>query len=194
MKLDRRVWQVGTGDDARPYADWMLKNDVVAIGSGWAGPWPSEDYGPAHELRRFAEYAQAGDLVIAKHGKRLAMGIGVLGPYESDEDQDDIEGWDLCHIRRVRWLSKREHRFKRLALSQGRFSGCDDRDVLLGSTHNRRQPPSSTYRRKLRAAGSGCARLVRLARLPTTLHSSSRRADSFASLDRLCGQQQGRPT
>ena len=155
MKLDRRVWQVGTGGDARPYAEWMLKNDVVAIGSGWAGPWPSEDCGPAHELRRFAEDAQAGDLVIAKHGKRLAMGIGVLGPYEFDADQDDIEGWDLCHIRRVRWLSKSEHRFKRLALSQGRFSGCNDRDVLAWvartiATADLRPPD----RRRLRALPS----------------------------------------
>jgi hypothetical protein len=108
----------------------MLENDVVAIGSGWAGPWPNEDYGAAHDLRRFAEYANRGDLVIAKHGKRRALGIGVLGDYQFDEDQDDIEGWDLCHLRRVRWLPKTEHRFKRLALSQGRFTGCNDRGVL----------------------------------------------------------------
>ncbi len=135
----------------------MLENDVVAIGSGWAGPWPSENYGPAHELRRFAEYAEAGDLVIAKHGKRLAMGIGVLGPYEFDADQDDIEGWDLCHIRRVRWLSKTEHRFTRLALSQGRFSGCNDHDVLvwvartIGTADLR--PPDRSELRALPALG-----------------------------------------
>ena len=68
--------------------------------------------------------------MIAEHGKQLAVAIGVLGPYESDEDRDDVEGSDLCHIRRVRWLSKSEHRFKWVAVSQGRFSGCNDRDVL----------------------------------------------------------------
>ena len=176
MKLDRRVWQVGTGGDARPYAEWMLENDVVAIGSGWAGPWPSEEYGPAHELRRFAEYAQAGDLVIAKHGKRLAMGIGVLGPYEFDEDQDDIEGWDLCHIRRVRWLSKSEHRFKRLALSQGRFSGCNDRDVLAWvartiATADLRPPDRRSFEH-YRASGHGS---TPVSCRPTFVGSSSRR-------------------
>jgi hypothetical protein len=145
VKLDRRVWQVGTGGDARPHAEWMLENDVVAIGSGWAGPWPSEEYGPAHELRRFADYAQTGDVVIAKREMQLAVGIGVLGPDESDEDQDDIEGWDLVSHPPSALVVEERAPFQAARPLNGRFSGCNDRDVPgLGRTHNRRRRPSST--------------------------------------------------
>jgi hypothetical protein len=149
-----------------------------------------EDCSTPHELRRFAEYADPGGVVIAKHGRHVAEAGGVPGPHEPDEGTNDVEGWDMCHIRRVRWLSKREHRFKRPAPYHGRLSGCDDRDVLpwgertIADTHLR--PP---HRCKLRAGrGLGRARPVRLARVPTPLHSSSGRAGSLASLDGPCGQ------
>lgn len=47
---DRSGLQVGTGDSGRPYFEWMLQSHVIAIGiaiaigSGWARPWRSDDY------------------------------------------------------------------------------------------------------------------------------------------------------
>ena len=39
VTLHARVWQVRTGDDARSYGDWMLKNDALAF-NGLATSWP----------------------------------------------------------------------------------------------------------------------------------------------------------
>jgi hypothetical protein len=108
----------------------MHRNKVIAIGPGSAGRWPNGDYGDASELHSFAEHPQVGDLVVAKHGKRTALAIGVLGPYDFDEDLDDIEGWDLCHFRRVNWLPVEPEEFRGLVLAQSRFSGCRQREVV----------------------------------------------------------------
>jgi len=123
------VWQVGTGDDARPYAAWMLEHNLVAVGSGWAGRWPNAKYGPSPALRSFAEDARPGDLVIAKHGTQTALALGVLGGYDFDKDLE-TEDWDLCHFRRVRWLTHEEHHFNRRALARARFCRCKDPEAL----------------------------------------------------------------
>jgi hypothetical protein len=124
------VWQVGSGDDARPYIKWMRDNQLVAIGPGWAGRWPSTGYGSGAYVRRFAEKPCEGDLVVAKQGRHTALAIGVLGPYDFSSDLDDIEGWDLCHFRRVLWLTENEHHFGRAVFAVDRFSQCHDTDVL----------------------------------------------------------------
>jgi hypothetical protein len=110
----------------------MLDCEIVAIGPGWAGKWPNAEYGKAPEIRCFAEGAHAGDLVVAKQGRHRALAIGVLGEYDFNEDLDDIEGWDLCHFRPVRWLARQEqeHRFESRVFIVGRFSRCVQKDVV----------------------------------------------------------------
>lgn len=132
MTLLVPVWQVGTGDSGRPYIQWMLKHDVVAIGSGWGGAWPSEDYegAEAGRIRRFADEAKRGELVVARQGTRKALAVGVLGKYAFDGDLDDIEGWDLCHTRSVRWLARESKHFERAALARDPFCRCWDGEVL----------------------------------------------------------------
>jgi hypothetical protein len=116
------IWQIGTGDGARPYEQWMIDHDIALIGSSWAGRWPNEDYGPEPAIRRFAEDVRAGDLVVAKRGRREALAVGVLGEYDFSEDLDDVEGWDMGHFRRVRWLVVRRHRFVAPLLARDRFA------------------------------------------------------------------------
>src|SRR4051794_10595527 len=93
------IWQIGTGDDSRPYEDWMIEHKVALIGSSWAGRWPNEDYGDERAIRLFAERAQEGDLVVAKRGRHRTFAVGVLGPYDFDANLDDVEGWDMGHFR-----------------------------------------------------------------------------------------------
>ncbi|MGH2947122.1 MAG: hypothetical protein ACRDPC_12845 [Solirubrobacteraceae bacterium] len=124
------VWQIGTGDAARPYAQWLFEHQVAAVGPGSGGAWPRTDYEYAPGVRGFAGEAKPGDLVIARHGVRLALGVGVLGKYAFSEDLDDVEGWDLCHYRRTRWVATEPHRFARRVLAMDRFIGCADPEVL----------------------------------------------------------------
>ena len=114
------IWQIGTGDDSRPYHQWMIEHQIALIGSSWAGRWPNPDYGPEPAIRCFVEDAQVGDLVIAKRGRRQALAVGVLGPYDFSADLDDVEGWDMGHFRRVRWLSTTPHRFTATRLRRRR--------------------------------------------------------------------------
>ena len=118
------IWQIGTGDDSRPYHQWMIEHQIALIGSSWAGRWPNPDYGPEPAIRCFVEDAQVGDLVIAKRGRRQALAVGVLGPYDFSADLDDVEGWDMGHFRRVRWLSTTPHRFAAPVFARSRFSRC----------------------------------------------------------------------
>lgn len=46
-----------------------------------------------------------GDVVILRVGTRTILGVGqVVGPYDWRDEFGDIDGWDLQHVRRVRWL------------------------------------------------------------------------------------------
>jgi predicted Mrr-cat superfamily restriction endonuclease len=46
-----------------------------------------------------------GDLVILRLGALKVVAVGeVVGGYEWCEEFGDIEGWDMQHVRRVRWL------------------------------------------------------------------------------------------
>ena len=46
------------------------------------------------------------DIVVLKMGRQYAHGIGVVGNYEYVDEFNDIDGWDLGHARRVRWLHR----------------------------------------------------------------------------------------
>jgi hypothetical protein len=118
------IWQIGTGDESRPYHQWMIDHQIALIGSSWAGRWPNDDYGKAPAIRCFAEDAKAADLVVAKRGLYRALAVGVLGPYDFSDALDDIEGWDMGHFRRVRWLSTTPYTFSAPVLAQSRFARC----------------------------------------------------------------------
>lgn len=110
----RTIWQQAAGDTDRDYSDLCRRWDVILVGPGQAGPWPGcidqlrADGRSARKLtsmRRFAEEMQEGDLVVLRSGTTHVLGVGeVVGGYEWSEAFGDVDGWDLEHVRRTRWL------------------------------------------------------------------------------------------
>lgn len=127
--LDRRLWQIGTGNEARPYFDRMLEDQVALLGSGTGGPWP-DAYRTDRAIKPFAQTAQIGDLVVARQGLRRALGIGVMGGYGWSQAFSDVEGWDLQHFRPTRWLVTEERHFQRNVFARQRFCRSHDPEVL----------------------------------------------------------------
>jgi hypothetical protein len=129
---DRTIWQQAAGDTDRDYSDLCLKWDVILNGPGYAGPWPDyakplldDKWSPRKvtDLRRFAEEMKEADLVVLRIGTGTVLGVGqIVGPYEWSDEFGDVDGWDLQHVRRVRWLwqSRSAPRtFDTYALKQG---------------------------------------------------------------------------
>lgn len=110
----KTIWQQAAGEHPRDYSGVCLKWGVILNGPGWAGKWPEcaaalrEDGITSKkitDLRRFSEQMQDGDLVVLRTGTSKVFGVGmVIGGYEWRHEFGDIDGWDLQHIRRVRWL------------------------------------------------------------------------------------------
>ena len=110
----KTIWQQAAGDTDRDYSDLCLRWDVILNGPGYAGPWPqcesalqSDDWSSRKmtDLRRFAEDMRDGDLVVLRLGTSTVLGVGVIvGSYGWRDDFGDIDGWELQHVRRVRWV------------------------------------------------------------------------------------------
>ena len=109
----KQMWQVAAGDTNRDYINICLDWDVVIVGPGEYGAWPecssevAEHYtvNQVTILNRFCEKMQDGDLVVLRFGTWGVFGVGVVvGDYLWSENFGDIDGWDLHHVRRVRWL------------------------------------------------------------------------------------------
>lgn len=128
----KTIWQQASGDTDRDYADVCLSWDVILNGPGYAGPWPDcakvlrdaeWSARKVTDLRRFAEEMKDGDLVVLRIGTATVLGAGqIVGAYQSSDEFGDVDGWDLQHVRRVRWLwhSRSAPRtFDTYALKQG---------------------------------------------------------------------------
>lgn len=109
----KRIWQVAAGNADRNYADLCLCWDVILNGPGSDGPWPAcaeslREWVSARkltDLRRFCEEISDGDIVVLRVGTTDVFGVGtVAGDYLWHEEFGDVDGWDLQHVRRVRWL------------------------------------------------------------------------------------------
>jgi len=56
-------------------------------------------------IRRFAEDITPGDVVVLRVGTQHVYGVGeVVGDYGFSNLFSNVQGWDLQHYRRVRWL------------------------------------------------------------------------------------------
>jgi hypothetical protein len=114
----RRIWQVAAGDSSeRAYPDLLLNWDIVATGGGEYGRWPEKrdeyrsDRGEAQVriVERFVSEMSVGDIVVLRLGKNAAYGVGIVdSDYQWYDDMGDVDGWDLQHCRRVRWVWKYE--------------------------------------------------------------------------------------
>ena len=112
----RKIWQHATSDTDRDYAGLCLKWDVILNGPASYGRWPEcqkdlrEDGCSERkitDLRRFCEQMQDGDLVVLRRGTSVVVAVGeIVGCYENHEEFNDVDGWEIAHVRRVRWLWK----------------------------------------------------------------------------------------
>lgn len=112
----KRIWQQACGDWDRNYVLECLNWDVILNGPGYAGAWPEckprlvvDGWSSRKQtdIRRFAEDMSDGDLVVIRIGTSEVFGVGVIvGGYGWSELFADMDGWDLQHYRRVRWLWK----------------------------------------------------------------------------------------
>lgn len=110
----KTIWQQAAGDTDRNYSEICLRWGVILNGPGYAGAWPAcektlradgRSSKKITDLRRFAEEMQDGDLVVLRSGTAAVLAVGqVIGTYEWSEEFGDIDGWDIQHIRRIRWL------------------------------------------------------------------------------------------
>lgn len=109
------IWQHAAGDTNRDYAEYCLRWDVILFGPGDAGSWPACKTALLNarwsrkisDLQRFAEQMKDGDLVVLRLGTSKVLGVGqIVGSYEYHDAFEDMDGWDLQHIRRVRWVWK----------------------------------------------------------------------------------------
>ena len=130
--LNKITWQQACGDTNRNYADICLKLDVILNGPGYAGPYPECDEKlkkdgwsakKLTDLKRFSVDMKDGDIVVLRLGTTTVLGVGIIvGPYEWIEEFSDIDGWELQHVRRVKWLWKNKDNpktFPTYSLKQG---------------------------------------------------------------------------
>ena len=111
----KTIWQVaaGNGKDTH-YAKRCLDEDVIIFGPGRYGAWPDCEIPmrgngwtatKAGIIRRFAEDIKPGDIVVLRVGTQQVFGVGeVVGKYGFSDQFSNVQGWDLQHYRRVRWL------------------------------------------------------------------------------------------
>jgi hypothetical protein len=106
----RTLWQVGAGDTDRSYGPLCINFDAMIAGPGEPGAYEESRY--AHlgdirnSLRRFCREAQRGDIVLLRIGTGEVLAVGEIAD-DAAEWHDafaDVDGWDLQHVRRVRWF------------------------------------------------------------------------------------------
>lgn len=106
----RKLWQVGAGDTERDYQEICLRHDVMIAGPGRDGPYEVgkyQSYGDIdNSLRRMCLNARAGDVVLLRIGTGKVISVGVVADDQASwlEAFGDIDGWDLQHVRRIRWI------------------------------------------------------------------------------------------
>lgn len=144
---NKQIWQQACGDTDRNYADICIKWDVILNGPGYAGPYPdciSKLYADGAsskkvtDIGRFAQSMKDGDLVVLRLGTAHILGVGeIIGDYQYSDLFGDVDGWDLQHVRRVKWYwhnLQNPKIFPTYSLKQG-----DTTQILSSDRYNVRQ-------------------------------------------------------
>lgn len=110
----KTVWQQAAGDNDRDYSAICLQWGVILNGPSDRGKWPEceallrKDGWSARkmtDLRRFSEEMKNGDIVVLRLGTRNVIAVGeISGNYDFREPFGDVDGWDIRHLRRVKWI------------------------------------------------------------------------------------------
>jgi hypothetical protein len=115
----KNIWQQAAGDTDRNYVGLCLRWDVILNGPGNEDHWHTNkakyraggmSAKKMTDIERFADEMQDGDFVVLRTGTTSVSGVGqVVGSYEWCDEFGDVDGWDLQHVRRVRWLWHSEY-------------------------------------------------------------------------------------
>lgn len=133
---NRQIWLAGGGDGVeRDISEVLLKFDVLAIGPGEPGPYLQPYLINGREARavnRFFHEVKRGDVVVLRVGVPSIRGVGIVeGDYAYNSAFDDIDGWNVAHIRRCRWVWRGRHEWKTAGLgSQGQALVRSRRDEI----------------------------------------------------------------
>lgn len=112
---ERCYWQQGGGDGDRNYIEVCINFSVILNGPGYAGPLNDDSIKIMLEdgvskiaiadRKRFCFDMSDGDIVALKIGLQKIYAIGVIvGGYIWSDLFSDVDGWDIQHVRRVKWL------------------------------------------------------------------------------------------
>lgn len=92
--VSRRLWQIASGGEQRDYADDFIDLGVAAVGG-------------ARYADRLNQEVQSGDVMLLRHGVSTIRAIGVVATDRVSDKHyelfDDLQGYSLEAIRRVRW-------------------------------------------------------------------------------------------
>lgn len=141
MKLNfnnKTIWQIGSGDDTRPYDDICLKFGIAMVGPG--------RYGDARLPESVQKCKEAGDndwgsalrqvkiggFIVLRRGRRKILAVGeVTKEYDYNELLSDVHGWDLQHYIGVKWyVPKKPIEFSGTPLVQATFAGVNSSEVI----------------------------------------------------------------
>ncbi|MEO6202642.1 MAG: hypothetical protein ABIU05_15540 [Nitrospirales bacterium] len=109
----KTLWQVGAGDTDRSYGDICIKYDVMIAGPGELGVYEESCYAHLGHIRRFCREALRGDIVLLRLGTGDVLAVGEIADDKAEwlDAFADVDGWDLQHVRRVRWFPNTEKNF-----------------------------------------------------------------------------------
>ncbi len=161
----KTIWQIAAGDTDRDYVRLCLDWDLVLNSPGEPGVWDAKRYAAASIgkrqssiMQRFCEEMKEGDLVLLRLGTQQVHGVEeVVGTSLWLDDFGDIDGWDLQHVRRVRWLwgpDKEPKTFPKYSLKWG--------DNVQQLRQNENQEPVLNWLRSLSIPDGDCRRELKL--------------------------------
>lgn len=115
-----KVWQIAAGERSRDYSELFLAHDLMLIGTDHLDDDArSSQYADGvHNSRnsrrvyRFAHEVDPGDRVLMRSGQKV-ISVGEIPSeaehqYEFDSTFRSVYGWDLQHLRRVKWAADLE--------------------------------------------------------------------------------------
>ena len=107
MNIERKtIWQHSAGGWHHDHVDVCFDWDVILIGPGEQRWSEMNDESKNNQLIAFYSTMQSGDIVLLKLGLKCIYGVGIIGSYDWCDEFNDVDGWDLGHIRRVQWVWK----------------------------------------------------------------------------------------
>lgn len=109
----KTLWQIGAGDTDRSYAEICKNYDVMIAGPGELGEYEESCYAHLGHIRRFCREALRGDIVLLRLGTGVILAVGEIVDDKAEwlKAFADVDGWDLQHVRRVRWFPNTEKAF-----------------------------------------------------------------------------------